>query len=289
MFSVVRGYNILVIAIAQYLVSIFIFKPDQDLKTTLLDVHLFITVLATSIVVAAGYIINSFYDAELDRINRPIKSHIDNFVSQKTKLRSYFLLNTIGFLLGFMVSWRAALFFAGYIFLIWLYSHKLKKSAVKGLLFASVLTMIPFFVVFVYHKNISAVIFIHAVFLSCIIIIRELIKDLENIKGAFVCNYQTVPVTYGEHLTKILISIFVLIALYPIYLLWEYPEIGLMKYYFYLTFVVLLFFSFFLWKASSVKAYNFLHNVLKFLIVLGVFSMALIDTSVLIDKILKGL
>ncbi len=289
MLSVMRGYNILVVVIAQYLASIFIFKPDQALKTILLDSHLFLTVLATSFVIAAGYIINNFYDSEVDKINKPLKSRIDSLVSQKIKLRTYFLLNAVGFLTSFIVSWRAALFFAIYIFLIWVYSHKVKKMPVMGLLFASMLTMLPFFVVFVYHKNISEIIFTHAAFLFFIITIRELIKDLENIKGAFVFDYQTIPVKYGEHFTKILISITILLALNPVYFLWKYPEIGLMKYYFYLVFVVLLAFSFFLWRATSKKQYNYLHNVLKFIIVLGVFSLALIDTSVIIARILERL
>jgi len=287
--SVMRGYNILIVVIAQYLASIFIFRPDQALKTILLDGHLFLTVFATSLVIASGYIINNFYDAEVDKINKPLKSRIDSFVSQKIKLRIYFLLNMIGFLAGFIVSWRAALFFAIYIFLIWLYSHKLKRLPVTGVLFASLLAMLPFFVVFVYHKHISEVIFTHAAFLFFIIAIRELIKDLENIKGAFVNDYQTVPIKYGEHFTKILITIITILALNPVYFLWKYPEIGLMKYYFYLIFVVLLAFSFFLWKASSKKQYNYLHNVLKFIIVLGVFSLALIDTSVIIARIIKHL
>lgn len=287
MLSVMRGYNILVVVIAQYLASIFIFSPEKPLRTILLDFHLFVTVFATSLVIAAGYIINSFYDSEIDRINKPIKSKIDNFVSQKTKLKTYFALNALGFLLGFIVSWRAAVFFAIYIFAIWLYSHKLKKHPVAGLLSSSVLAMLPFFAVFVYHKNISEIIFTHAAFLFFIITIRELIKDLEGVKGAFVNDYQTIPVKYGERFTKILISIVVVFSLNPIYFLWKYPEIGEMKYYFYLVFTVFLMFPFLLWKAKSIQQYNVLHNVLKFLIVLGVFSLALIDTSVLITRILQ--
>jgi len=269
------------------LASIFIFSPNIPLKTILCDQHLFITVLATSLVIAAGYIINNFYDSEIDRINKPIKSKIDSFVSQRTKLRTYFVLNAIGFLLGFIVSWRAALFFTVYIFLIWLYSHKLKKYPLAGLLSSSVLAMLPFFVVFVYHKNISEIIFTHAAFLFFIILVRELIKDLEGIKGAFVIGYQTIPVKYGERFTKILISVIVVLSLNPIYFLWKYPEIGEMKYYFYLVFVVFLFFPVFLWRAQSIKQYNILHNILKFLIVLGVLSLALIDASVLITRVLQ--
>ncbi len=289
MLSVIRGYNILVIIIAQYLASIFVFRPEKHLQDILLDGHLFLTVLATSCVIAAGYIINNFYDSEVDKINKPLKSKIDSFVSQNTKLYTYFSLNALGFFLGFLVSWKAALFFSVYIFLIWLYSHKLKRYPIPGLLFASLLGLLPFFVIFVYHKNISEVIVTHAAFLFCILLIRELLKDLENLKGLFVFNYQTVTVKYGEHFTKILISIIILMSFNPIYFLWKYPEIGLMKYYFYFVFIVLIGFVFLLWKAQTKLQYSLLHNVVKILLVLGVFSLALIDTTVIIGRILNRL
>ena len=92
-FSVIRGYNILVLIIAQYLAAIFIFSPTKILKNTLFDIHLFYIILATICVVASGYLINDFYDAKLDKINRPLKARIDNYVKQSTKLSLYFILN----------------------------------------------------------------------------------------------------------------------------------------------------------------------------------------------------
>lgn len=165
MFSVVRGYNIFIIVLAQYLAAIFIFAPDKSLRETLLNPDLFLIVLATTCVIAAGYIINNFYDVKKDVINKPIKTKIDSIVSQKVKLNSYFVLNFIGFLFGLLVSWRAAVFFSVYIFLIWLYSHKLKKYPLTRLISASVLALWPFFAIFVYFKNFSTIIFTHALFL----------------------------------------------------------------------------------------------------------------------------
>jgi 4-hydroxybenzoate polyprenyltransferase len=286
LFSVVRGYNILLIVIAQYLAAIFIFAPEKSLMNILFDLDLYFIVLSTICVIAAGYIINNFYDAETDVINRPIKAKIDSFVDQKTKLRIYFLLNFIGVLIGFLVSWRAALFFSIYIFAIWFYSHKLKKYPLAGLFSAAVLAILPFFAVFVYYKNFSEIIFTHAAFLFFILLIRELIKDLEKIKGDFAQNYQTIAVKYGEHFTKILVTILVFLTLNPIYFLLKYPEIGGMKYYFYATIPLLLLFVILLWFSKNKRSYITLHLLLKLLIIAGVFSLALIDYSVIIDRIL---
>ena len=138
--SVIRGYNVLVLIGAQYLAAIFIFSPQKSLRIVLLDIQLFFIVFASVCVVAAGYIINNFYDVKIDRINRPIKANLDGFVKQQTKLEMYFLLNFLGFFFGWIISWKAALFFAAYIFAIWLYSHKLKKRPFIGLLIRSILT-----------------------------------------------------------------------------------------------------------------------------------------------------
>ncbi|UMB62060.1 geranylgeranylglycerol-phosphate geranylgeranyltransferase [Lutibacter sp. A80] len=288
LFSVVRGYNILLIVIAQYLASIFIFAPEKTLKNILLDINLYFIVLATVCVIAAGYIINNFYDFETDKINKPLKTKIDAIVDQKIKLPIYFVLNFLGFVFGLLVSWRAALFFSVYIFAIWFYSHKLKKYPLTGLFAPAVLSLLPFFAVFVYYKNFSEIIFTHAAFLFFILLVRELVKDLERLKGDFVKNYQTIAVKYGEYFTKLLISLLVLLTLNPIYFLLKYPEIGGMRYYFYASIFTLIIFLLFLWFSKSKRNYVLLHWLLKLLIFAGVFSLALIDTSVLIERILPN-
>ena len=284
--SVVRGYNIVIIVLAQYLASIFIFSPNKSLSNVLLNVDLYFIVLATTCVIASGYIINNFYDVDKDKINKPQKTKIDSIVSQKTKLYIYFFLNFLSVVFGFLVSWRAALFFAIYIFLIWLYSHKLKRYPLAKLISAAVLAIIPFFAVFVYYKNFSTIIFTHASFLFFVLLIRELIKDLERMEGDIVLNYLTLPIKYGERFTKMLISLITIFTLPPIYFLLKYPEIGLMKYYFFFSIAFLLLFIVLLWRSNSKKGYILLHNMLKLLIIAGVFSLMFIDTSVIIKRLL---
>ena len=287
--SVIRGYNILILVAAQYLAAIYIFSPNKSLRSILFDIDLLFIVLATVCVVAAGYIINNFYDAKVDLINRPIKSSVDNFIKQETKLKIYFFLNFIGFVFGFLISWKAALFFSVYIFAIWFYSHKLKKYPFTGLISATMLTILPFFAVFVYFKNFSALIFMQAIFLFLVIMVRELIKDLENIKGAIANNYSTFTVVYGERKTKQL-SIFLLIStLVPILLLFRYPALGYMRYYFYFAMIILIFIGVYLWKSSQKNHYRILHNILKVLLLIGIFCLIFMDTSLIVEKVIERL
>ena len=287
--SEIRGYNILILVIAQYLAAIFIFSPKKSLTNVIFDVDLLYIILASICVVAAGYIINNFYDVQVDRINRPLKTRIDNYVRQSTKLKLYFVLNFLGFLFGLLISWKAALFFAIYIFAIWFYSHKLKKHPLTGLISATVLTILPFFAVFVYFKNFSKIIFVHAIFLFLVIMIRELLKDLQSMKGAIVHNYDTFPIVYGERKTKQLSIFLLILTLFPIVFLLNYYELGYMRYYFYLALIVLIFLGFYLWKSKETKQYRMIHNVLKVLLLIGVFSLIFIDTSLIIEKVLDRL
>ena len=289
LFSVVRGYNIWVMLLAQVLSAIFVFAPNKPLRSIIFDYKLWALMFATATVVAGGYIINHFYDRGKDSINRPIKTKIDTYVSQRTKLYSYFVLNFIGLGLGLFVSMRAGLFFSIYIFLIWFYSHKLKRYPLLGLFGGALLSIIPFFAVFAYYKNISEFIIAHAAFLFFILLIRELIKDLENLKGDMLFNYETIVIKYGEHFTRMLVVLVIFLTLIPIYYLLRIPEIGDMKYYFVLVLMGLTFIGVVVWYSRQRKHYLFLHNILKLIILAGVLSLMLLDTSIIIGRILQNL
>ena len=282
MFSVVRGYNIPIIALAQYLSAIFIMAPEKRALAVLLDFNLFIIVIASGLTIASGYIINNFYDSKKDLINRPNKSQLDRLVSQKTKLQVYFTVNFVVALLAFLVSFRAVLFFSVYIFLIWFYSHKLKKHPIIGNLTASLLAVLPFFAILLYYKNLYPQIFAHATFLFLLLLIREMIKDLENLKGDIANDYQTIPVKFGEVFAKKTITLLTVITILPVYFLVEIYDVGYMDIYFYVSLIILIFFLIYLWKSDSKPDYLRLHNILKFLVVSGVFCIVLIDPEVLI-------
>ena len=287
--SVIRGYNILVLVAAQYLASIFVFSTEKSIQNVIFDWHFFYIVLASICVVAAGYIINNFYDVKVDRINRPLKTDLDNYVKQSTRLKLYFFLNFLGVLFGILISWRAALFFAVYIFGIWLYSHKLKKHPLTGLISATILTILPFFAVFVYFKNFSKIIFVHAVFLFLVIMVRELIKDLENIKGALANNYATFSVAYGELKTKKITTLLLILTLFPVAILFNNPALSYMRYYFYFAMILLIFIGVYLWKSKTKNQYRILHNILKLLLLIGVFCLVFIDTSLIVEKVIDRL
>ena len=276
LFSVVRGYNIMMICIAQYLTAIFILSR-QPLRQVLLDPRLFAIVLAGALAVAGGYIINAFYDQEKDLINKPTRTLMERMVGQHTKLSLYFILNFLSVIVASYVSFRAVLFFSIYIFMMWFYSHRIKKIVLVGNIVSGILAIIPFFAIFVYYHNFQKIIFVHAAFLYYLLLAKDFVKDLQNIKGDFALGYHTIATDYGERSSKQLITVLIGLTLVCIYFLTAFPDTGSMKYYFILTAIILLGgFLPILWKGRTQIHYAFLRNLLKVIIVVGVFCIALI-------------
>jgi 4-hydroxybenzoate polyprenyltransferase len=277
LFASVRGYTLITIIVAQYLIARYIFAPNSNWRHILFDSKLLMLVLATSAAIAGGYLINNFYDAEKDQINRPHKYLLEHRVPASFQLFCYAVLNALTLILSALVSMRTLPFFLAYIFGIWLYSHLLKKHFWASNVFAVVLAVIPFFAITLYFKNFSSLVFYHASFLFLIVLIRDLIKDLENFKGDWVRGYKTIAVVFGERTTKILLSFLVLLTFIPIALLLDQKEVlNSMWYYFVITIPFLLLIALILWRSPAQKTYLWLHNLLKALIVAGILSIVLV-------------
>jgi len=274
-FSVVRIYNILIIVLAQYLTSIFILSDNKILEV-IFDFNLFIIIFCSSVSIASGYIINNFYDEEKDIINKPVKYKIDDVVKNSTKLYFYFFLNFVVIIVSSFISIKVVLFFSVYIFFLWLYSHKLKRLLFIGNLFYSILTITPFFAILLYYKKIKFIIVAYALFLFFILILKDFTKDLKNLKGDFTQEYQTIPVVFGENFSKSVIALTSLINLILIgNLLINFSE-GYMSIYYIISALAILVFIVKLFQSNNNSDYLILHNILRLIIVLGVFSVTLI-------------
>lgn len=197
--SLTRIYNIVLIGAAQYLSCIFFFTSRPPDFSVLTDPHFFVLVVCTWMTVAGGYIINYFYDKNKDRINDPHKSALDGYVTQSTTLKLYLTLNAAAIALSLYVSVRSVVFFAGFAFLLWFYSHKLKKIPLLADLSLAAIAVIPLFAVFFYRKIIDVhAIFAHGMFLFFLLVSLSLLNDLNNRRGDAVFGYRTIAVVLDE-------------------------------------------------------------------------------------------
>jgi len=275
LFSLVRGYNIFVLVLAQYLSARYILAPQIAWMDLVLNVKFFAIVSASALTTAAGYIINNFYDAAKDKINRPKKFILEHLISQQSQLIFYFLLNIAAFIIASVVSIKVVLFFLFYMVTIWLYSRTVKRLFWLSNVYSALLMILPFWAITLYFKNFNSVIFYHASYLFLLILARDLVKDLENFKGDWVQRYQTLPVVFNHRIAKSITSVAVLCTFIPTYLLIQ-QSLGSMHYFFWASILFLIFVLIFLWRAQTEKAYLWTHNFIKLWIFIGVLSIALI-------------
>lgn len=195
--SIVRWQNLAVLVWAQYMAAVFVFNPAEQFLQTLSDPYLHVLVLSGLLCIAGGYMVNSFYDAEKDLINRPNQTAFERLLERPLLLQLYLLVNFLSVVLAAFISTRAVLFYAFYGLLLWLYSHKIKKVTLLGNLAAAGMAIAPFFVLFVYYKEYPLVVFSFLLSIFCFLVARELIKDAEGWKGDAILGYPTVPVRLG--------------------------------------------------------------------------------------------
>ena len=275
LFSLVRFYNVILMAFAQIICSIFFFSNSSNIYSVIFDYNIWFIIISSSTSISAGYIINNFFDSDKDLINRPLKTILEKKISGKTRLRGYIILNLICLFFALQVSYKAFLFFIFYIISILLYSIRISKHPFFGNILSVLLSITPFFAITLYYKYFSIEIFLHALFLFLIILIKELIKDLKSLKGDLAMNYKTIPVIYGEKITKFYILFLTLIVILICGIVSVNFNISLMIYYYFFSIMFLICFIFYLFRLNEIRHFNFFHNSLRLLILLGLFSVIL--------------
>lgn len=279
LFTVIRGYNIAMLMLAQYMASLFIFNEGKNHLEILFDKNLSFIVIASALSAAAGYIINNFYDLEKDAIDRPLQNYIERFISQNFKLNVYLALNILALGIAYLASWRVAVFFLIYQFLVWFYSHKINRIVWLNNVYSVILMIFPFFALFIYYGNLSSIIFLHAGFLFLLLLITDILKDLASATADAIYDYSTLPVVYSYKKTKIILSIlFILNAAMAAYMGYD-SDTGYMRYFFLFSSLLILLLLIPLLNSKSKTTFKILHLTFKLLIGFGIFNMVFIDIN----------
>ena len=273
--STTRLFNVIVLCLTQYLISIYILAPERSLTSLILDFNLFIIVLVTAISTLSGYIINNFYDSEKDRINRPKMFFLGNLISLINQLKIYFLFNLIAMIISISISYKVFVFYSFYIFIIWLYSYKIKRFYWASNFISSAIVIYPFFGVILYFGTFSFKVILMALFLFNLLFLRDLVKDLQNFNGDWIQEYKTIPIIYGVFKTKIVASFFSLFTFILSINLLNF-NLGNIYFYYLLSIFFILIWTVYLWIYKDQKNYLWLRNFIKVWILIGVFSITLI-------------
>jgi 4-hydroxybenzoate polyprenyltransferase len=219
--SKVRWYNVILLVTAQYLASFLIMRPPENWYYSITDFRLHLIIMSSALVIAAGFLINSFYDQEKDLINRPQQTLFERMVSSNTTLQLFFLFNVTAIALAYIVSWRAAFFYGSYALALWFYSHKLKRLTFLGNLTAAILAITPFFGILFYFNETRWDLFFYVSFMLFVELCREIVKDILALKGDIIIGYRTLPAVIGMRKTKTVILLINVLSFVPAFLLYD--------------------------------------------------------------------
>lgn len=199
---IVRWYNIGLIVLAQYLIALFVFTPDQNLAVLAKDIKLHCLIFGTSFAISAGFIINSFYDLGKDLINKPRSVVFSRLLGKEQLLNFYVILNVMALLMMMYGSFKIFVYGAFLVFMFWFYSHKIQKFPLWREITASLLAVAPMFAVWLHYGYMHYGMIIYLGSLLIVGFTREVVKDLEGHKGNIIFGYQTVVVAAGQSFTK---------------------------------------------------------------------------------------
>ncbi len=213
--SLIRWYNLVLAAFFSYAAAYFLLRAFPNRWLLLTDFSFHFSTLGLVFILAAGYLINAFYDAEKDLLDRPQKVLFERFVSKATQLRLYFFFNGFGVVMGGLGSWKVGVLFFLMSVGLYFYSHKFQKKAIWGELMATLLTVGSIGWVAVYFERLDGHSFLYGGFLGIIILIRELVKGMEGMEEEKATHYETVATRWGSRITKGLATV-IWLGLFPL-------------------------------------------------------------------------
>lgn len=295
--NLIRWKNLIMIALVQILIKYALLLPFNESHgvTAALSPFAFtLLVIATLCIAAGGYIINDIYDIETDKVNKPNKVIINKFISEKDGYTYFMLCNIIGVGLGFYLAYHvnyASLFVIFFISsaLLYIYSTALKQMFLIGNIVISIVVALSIMVVGIFElipsmnslNNVPNMTFLeiirdYAIFAFLINLVREVIKDIEDINGDHKVGMQTMPIVLGRERAN---KIAFILSLIPLFSVVYYVVNNLFKQQilvgYFLIFVVapLIYGTIKIFSAEQTSHYKHIGNVLKLAMLTGMLSM----------------
>ena len=262
------------------------------------EVSFWLLVTSTSLIAAAGYIINDYFDVKTDIINHPETVVIDKVIKRRTAMLMHLVFNGVGLILGAWLAYRCfalrlVLFQLVAITLLWFYSTHFKKQLLTGNLVIAFLTSIIPFMPLAYEmlngvhvntaffdqepeklKLLLIITFLFAGFAFLTSLIREIIKDLEDFKGDVQTGCKTMPIAWGIITTKTVTFFLIIITLgvlgFSMIKLWQWHQKTSS---FYLVMTVFVPLCILMWQVIRAKTpfqFKLASLLLKFVMLFGI-------------------
>ena len=269
-FKLTRLYNLIIIALCQVLLSANI--ENSSYIYLLTDWKFIFIIVSTLMIAAGGNVINDYYDVKIDYVNKPEKVVVGRNISRRETMLLHALLSYGGILLAFSVSWKLAIADTLIVILLWYYSNSLKCTPIFGNIAVGFLTSMVVIVLPMYFNNLNPAYFAFSYFAFLITIIRELTKDLEDVRGDHMFGCSTYPKVKGLRKSIKLLVILELIFLSSLCLSIFYISFELKIYVFIFLIIPTLFLTYKSLKSKHEKDFSLLSFLDKIIIIFGLIS-----------------
>jgi 4-hydroxybenzoate polyprenyltransferase len=296
-FKLIRLPNLFFIALTQVLFQFCIYYPLYRNALPENDIlHFVFLVLASLCIAAAGYVINDYFDINIDEVNKPHKMVVDKIIHRRWAIAWHFMLSFSGIVLTALAvpvfeKWYLILANIACIALLWFYSTNFKKSLLIGNIVISLLTAWAILIIFFSKVSVTDAFapgsnsqpkffrfaFLYAGFAFVSSLIREAIKDIEDMEGDAKYGCRTMPIVWGVNATKVYIAVWmivliVLLLIIQVYILqfrWWWPVVYTVP----MVIIPLLLIFRNLFKAASTQDYHRLSTRIKLVMLAGILSM----------------
>ena len=296
--KLIRWPNLFFIALTQFLFVYCIVMPvfaDSNIRPNVSGWNFVLICLSSVLIAAAGYIINDYFDLNIDRVNKPQKLVVERVIKRRWAIVWHIILSVLGIAIGFYVDFTTHIWLLGFsnalcVFLLFVYSTSLKQRFLIGNVLISLLTAWVILVVawceynhliktnYTLHATkILRETFLYAGFAFIISLVREVVKDMEDVEGDRKYGCRTMPIIWGFNATKVfvavwlvvLVSTLIIVQLYALRLGWWTSVIyGLL-----LIVAPLIFTIKKLYDAQTSKDFHRISSLVKLVMFTGILSM----------------
>jgi 4-hydroxybenzoate polyprenyltransferase len=299
-FKLVRWPNLFFIALTQVLFRFFILrfafiKSPSGFDSIRLSLPLFcLLVFASVCIAAAGYIINDYFDVNIDLVNKPSKLIIDRYIKRRWAIVLHMIFSFTGFVISCYIGYKLRNLYIPALNLLaivglWFYSTTFKKKLLIGNVLISLLTAWVILILMVsefslrisahdiYRQRLVKLSFIYGGFAFIISLIREVIKDMEDMRGDVKYGCTTMPIAWGLQVSKVFVAVWIVVLaasiaamqFYVIQLGWWFSAV-----YSLLAIIIpLLYVLRKLYKAHSQEDFHHLSTMVKLIMLTGILSM----------------
>ena len=300
-FRLIRWPNLFFIALTQalfyYCIVLRVMAPPVESYFT--QISFILLVIASVLIAAAGYIINDYFDINIDQVNKPEKQVVEKIISRRWAMLLHILFSLAGVVLCVYIDLKEPGFWLSIanlicVFLLFGYSVTLKKKFLLGNILISALTAWVIIVVYLCYRHsfyipaaesidpnldtrFTRLALLYAGFAFIISLIREVVKDMEDRDGDAKYGCKTMPIVWGIPASKVFVAVWIIVLICTLAIVQFYVlQFGWwlsMAYSFLLIVAPLLWILLKLYQAQTAKDYHRLSQVIKLVMFTGILSM----------------